>query len=137
MSNGRLTTCISDSGTSRTIFDGINVTVAESDIISRPDGFMAVFKDEDGIKPFVSVLDREGIGKYGAQFNKDSVLFEAKHGMLKLKMKTEIKQRENCEMRKLTIENLSKKDTVKGSLIVYFALHCLLPQLFFQRKGSI
>lgn len=120
LSNGRLTTCMSDSGTSRTIFDGINVTVAESDIISRPEGFMAVFKDEDGVKPFVSVLDREGIGKYGAQFNKDSVLFEAKHGMLKLKMKTEIKQRENCEIRKLTIENLSKKDTVKGSLIVYF-----------------
>ena len=120
LSNGRLTTCFSDSGTSRMIFDGVNVTVAESDIASRPEGCFAVFANEDGIKSFVSALDKEGIGKYSAQFNKNCVIYEAKHGMLNLKTEIEIKQRENCEIRKYTIENTSKKDSVKGKLIVYF-----------------
>ncbi len=120
LSNGRLTTCYSDSGTNRIIFDGVNVTVAESDMISRPEGCFAVFRNEEGIKPFVSVLDREGIGKYSAVFNKNSVIYEAKHGMLKLKTEAEIKQLKNCEIRKFTIENTSKKDSVNGKLVVYF-----------------
>lgn len=119
-SNGRLTTCVSDVGTSLTMFDGICVTVPETDILSRPQGFFAVFVDEDGVKPFVSVLDPEGIGRYKAEFTSDCVVHEAKHGFLTLRMKTALKQNKNCEFRSFTVESTGKKNGVKGKLILYF-----------------
>lgn len=119
-SNGRLTTCISDVGVSMTLFDGISITVPEADIFSRPQGVFAVFVDEEGVKPFVSVLDKSGIGKYRAEFRQNAVFHEAKHGFLKLEMKTAVKRNKNCEIRRLTVSSTSKTGSIKGKLLVYF-----------------
>lgn len=120
LSNGRLTTCISDVGTSLTLLDGMCVTVPEADIVSRPQGVFAVFVDENGVKPFVSALDTEGIGHYKAEFSRDCVTHEAKHGLLKLKTQTAVGQNKNCEWRRFTVESTGKKNGVKGKLLVYF-----------------
>lgn len=119
-SNGRLTTCLSDVGTSMTLVDGISITVPESDILSRPQGIFAVFVDEEGAKPFVSVLDRVGNGKYKAEFAQNSVIHEAKHGFLTLRMQTTVLRNKNCELRKFTVEHTGKSGGVKGRLLVYF-----------------
>ncbi len=140
LSNGRMSVCLSDAGTGQTIFDGINVTVEERDILSRPQGVFAVFVDDDGVKPFVSVLDKEGTGRYRAKFNNNSVEHEAKHGFFILKMQTTLNRHSNCEMRRFTIENTGKKSEIKGKLLVYlepcldkkrdFAAHPAFSRLF-------
>ncbi len=119
-SNGRLTTCVSDVGTSMTLLDGISVTIPETDILSRPQGVFAVFVDENGVKPFVSALDHEGIGHYKAEFTSDCVTHEAKHGFLNLKMQTMVKRNQNCEWRRFTVGCSGKNNGVKGKLLVYF-----------------
>ena len=119
-SNGMLTTVVSDVGTSLTLLDGYCVTVPESDIVERPQGIFAVFADSQGVKPFVSVLDKEGTGKYRSQFGKDSVTHEAKHGFLCMKMKTTVSDNGNCEHRKFAITHTGKTSGAKGKLIVYF-----------------
>ncbi len=119
-SNGMLTTVISDVGTSLTLLDGYCATVPETDVVARPQGVFAVFEDSDGVKPFVSVLDKEGTGKYRAEFRRNSVTHEAKHGFLLLKMKTAVSDSGNCEHRKFTVTHSGKTSGAKGKLIVYF-----------------
>ncbi len=119
-SNGMLTNVISDVGTSLTLLDGYCVTVPETDIIARPQGVFAVFEDSDGVKPFVSVLDKEGTGKYRAEFGRNSATHEAKHGFLSLKMQTTVNEHGNCEHRKFTVAYTGKTSGAKGKLIVYF-----------------
>ncbi len=119
-SNGRLTTCVTDIGTGVTLFDGIDVTVNSYDPISRPQGFFAVFATENEVVPFVRALDAQSKTHFKAEFSKNSVLHEAKHSDISLKMNTELLKKENCEIRKLTVANTGAKADINGELFIYF-----------------
>lgn len=120
LSNGRMTTCITDTGTGVTMFDGIDVTVNSSDPVMRPQGVFGVFATEKEVVPFVSALDRVSSTAYSASFYRNKAEHTAKKGDLFLKMETSLLQKHNCELRSFTVENLSKKETQSGSLIMYF-----------------
>ena len=120
LSNGRMTTCISDTGTGVTMLDGKDITVSSSDGFMRPQGVFGVFATEKDIFPFVRALDRNSSGSYSALFLGDSAVHTARKGNVFLRMKTSLLQKYNCELRTFTVENLSKKDLLSGNLLVYF-----------------
>ncbi len=119
-SNGRLTTCVTDIGAGVTIFDGIDVTVNSYDPISRPQGFFAVLATEKGVIPFVEAIDSGSKTHFKSEFLKDTVSHEAKNGEILLKMETRLLKRQNCEIRRLTVENTGAKSDIIGNLIIYF-----------------
>ncbi|MBQ2841713.1 MAG: hypothetical protein IJE72_01600 [Clostridia bacterium] len=120
LSNGRMTTCISDTGAGITMFDGIDVTVNSGDLFMRPQGVFGVFITEKEIIPFVSALDRASSTKYSAVFSRNMAEHTAKKGEILLKMNTSLLQKHNCELRSFTVENLGHKKTLNGKLIIYF-----------------
>lgn len=120
LSNGRMTTCISDVGTGITLFDGLDVTVNSSDPFMRPQGVFGVFATEKDVVPFVRALDGASSASYSASFFRNKAEHTAKKGNMLLKMNTTLLQKHNCELRSFTVENLSRKETLSGKLIVYF-----------------
>lgn len=120
ISNGRLTACVTDIGAGVTLFDGIDVTVNSYDPVSRPQGFFAVFATENEVIPFVRAVDTQSKTHFRAEFSKNSVLHEAKHSDISLKMTTELLKKENCEIRKLTVANTGGKADINGELFIYF-----------------
>lgn len=120
LSNGRMTTCITDSGTGVTVFDGLDVTVNSSDPVMRPQGVFGVFVAKKEVVPFVKALDRASSTSYSASFYRNKAEHTAKKGDLHLKMNTSLLLKHNCELRSFTVENLSRKETLDGSLIIYF-----------------
>ncbi len=119
-SNGRLTTCITDTGTGVTLFDGIDVTVNSSDPISRPQGFFAVLATDNEIVSFTRAICSGPKTHSKSEFFKDRAVHEAKKGEILLKMRTELLKRENCEIRKLTVTNTGSKGSINGDLMIYF-----------------
>lgn len=120
LSNGRMTTCITDSGAGVTLFDGVDVTVNSGDLFHRPQGIFAVFVSENERIPFVRAIDNGSSTKYKAEFFKDKVEHTAKFGNISLKMQTELMKHQNCETRRFTVESTGGRDPLKGKLIVYF-----------------
>ncbi|MBQ2847761.1 MAG: hypothetical protein IJE74_05835 [Clostridia bacterium] len=120
LSNGRMTTCITDVGTGVSLFDGIDVTVNSSDLFIRPQGVFGVFKTERGILSFTKALDTGNPMRYKAEFFKEKAVHTAQNSEVSLKMKTTLLKQHNCELRKFTVENLSGKNHLKGKIIVYF-----------------
>lgn len=118
--NGRLTTCVTDIGTGVTLFDGADVTVNSNDPISRPQGFFAVFTTDEGVVPLAKAICRETKTRFKSEFFTDRAVHEAEKGRISLKMETKLLKRQNCEIRKLTVENNSSKKNLNGKLTVYF-----------------
>lgn len=119
-SNGRLTTCVTDTGAGMSLFDGVDVTAYGEDLIAAPKGVFAVFVTEKDIIPLVSVINRNSGIKFKAEFFRDKAEHSAQKNGLYLKMTTSVLKKKNCEQRKFTLENTNAKNTVKGKLIVYF-----------------
>lgn len=120
LSNGRLTSCISDTGAGTTQFDGTDVTVYGDDLLFAPKGIFAVFVSEKEKIPFVSAADNFSDTKFGAEFFKNRVEHTAVRNGFRLKMTTSVLKNKNCEKRKFTLENSERKKSVKGKLIVFF-----------------
>lgn len=120
LSNGRMTTCITDSGAGVTILDGNDVTVNSEDIFSRPQGVFAVFVHDNKITPFMCAIDNLSGGKFSAEFSENKALHIAEHGNLILKMQTSLLKQKNCEIRSFSVENTDVKADIKGKLVVYF-----------------
>ncbi len=119
-SNGRWSTEISDCGTGVSMLDGDDLTVRSRDNLRRPQGIFAVFSTAGEAIPFVSCLDRESSAQFRARFNEREAVHTAKKGDILLKMQTAVMRNSQGERRKLTVENLSGKNTVEGELTVYF-----------------
>ena len=120
LSNGRLSVCITDSGAGVSTFGGVDVTVNSYDPISRPQGIFAVFAGEEEVLPFVRAVDSGSPTRFRAEFFKNRAEHTAAKSGLRLKMKTRVLSRYNCEIRSFTVENTSRKNTVNGKLTVYF-----------------
>lgn len=120
LSNGRMTTCITDSGVGVTLFDGLDVTVNTVDPFMYPQGVFGVFSGEKECVPFVKALDRTSSADYSASFHVDKAVHTAKKNNIFLKAETVLLQKHNCELRSYTVENLSRKESLKGDLIIYF-----------------
>lgn len=118
--NGRMTSCLTDSGAGVTMLDGKDLTVNSEDILSHPQGVFAVFVQENKIIPFVSAIDNFSGAKFKAEFSKNKALHIAEYGNLILKMETSLLKQKNCEIRRFTVENTDDKNDVKGKLLVYF-----------------
>lgn len=119
-SNGRMTTCLTDTGTGVTLFDGIDVTVNSYDPISHPQGVFAVFSTEKGIIPFVGAICRDLKVSFKSEFFKNRAVHRAQKGEISLKMDTKLLKQQNCEIRKFTVENKGGKKDISGELIIYF-----------------
>lgn len=120
LTNGRLTVYINDCGTGVTLYDGTDATVNSNDNFNCPQGVFGVFATEKEVFPFVRALDRSNSNGYRAEFFKDRAEHTAKNGDLRLRMKTTVLHRHDCELREFTIENTSRKNPVIGNLILYF-----------------
>lgn len=120
LTNGRMTTVISDTGTGVTLFDGQDVTVNSSDPFMRPQGVFGVFAAENEVVPFVRALDCGSSVRFSSEFLRDGVYHTAECGNMFLKMHTSLLKKHNCELRKFTVENKSNKNNLKGKLIIYF-----------------
>lgn len=120
LTNGRMTTCISDIGAGVTVFDGVDVTVNSGDPFTNPQGVFAVFKSDKDIISFTNATDRLSKAKYSVLFMKNGAEHTAKKGNILLKMQTALLEKENCEIRKFTVENLNRKEDLNGKLIIYF-----------------
>ncbi len=120
LTNGRLTVSITDCGTGVTLFDGTDATVNSSDHFNRPQGVFGVFATKNDVFPFVKALDRGTSAKYRAEFFKDKAEHTAQNGDIRLKMKTSLLHRHDCELREFTVENTSRKNTLCGNLVLYF-----------------
>lgn len=119
-SNGRMTTCLTDSGAGVSIFDGVDVTVNSYDPIQRPQGVFGVFVTEKGRMPFVRALDQCPKAKYKAEFFKDKAVYTAKNPEISQKLTVKLLKQQNCELRTFTVENTGKKKNIKGKLVIYF-----------------
>ncbi len=119
LTNGRMTVSITDCGTGVSLYDGIDVTVNSYDHFNRPQGIFGVFASENGIFPFVKALDKSSSAHYRAEFFKEKAEHTARNGDVFLKMETSLLKRYDCELRTFTIENLSRKKHLSGSLIIY------------------
>ena len=119
-SNGRLTTCITDTGAGMSLFDGLDVTAFGEDLLSAPKGIFAVFVTEKEIIPFVSAIDRNSGAKFKAEFSKNKAVHTSVKNGLRLKMETTVEKKKNCEQRKFILENSNAKTPLKGKLIIYF-----------------
>ncbi|MBQ2973852.1 MAG: hypothetical protein IJE19_05805 [Clostridia bacterium] len=120
LSNGRMTVCITDCGTGVTLCDGMDITVNSNDLFNRPQGIFGVFAANNEVFPFVNALERTSSARYKAEFFKDKAEHTAKNGEIRLKMKTTVLQQLDCELREFTVENLSRKNSLDGNLIIYF-----------------
>lgn len=120
LTNGRMSTVVSDTGTGVTLFDGQDVTVNSTEPFMRPQGVFGVFSGEKETVPFVRALDCGSATRFSSEFLKDGVCHTAKSGEILLKMHTSLLKKHNCELRKFTVENTSNKNTLKGKLIIYF-----------------
>lgn len=118
--NGRMTTCITDSGTGVTLFDGVDVTVNSTDAVGRPQGIFAVFAGEKAVIPFTCAIDRGTGTRFSAEFRKNKAEHIAECGNVILKMTTSVLKKSNCELSRLTVENSGHKKLIKGKLVVYF-----------------
>lgn len=123
-SNGRMTVCITDCGTGVTLFDGLDATVSSSDLLMRPQGIFAVFVTGEEIIPFVSALNYTSKANFSCEFHKNKAVFSARQGDIRLKAEAFILKNNNCEIRRLTVENTRNKEKLCGKLIVYSDL-CL------------
>lgn len=133
-SNGRLSSCISDSGCGHLIYNGTDVTLRSTDPFINPKGIFAVFKTDKEIIPFTSALKSDKTTQFEACFNKSYALYTAQKDGLTLKMKIAVKEKEDCEIRKFIIENKQEKD-IKGELIICFE-PCLAPFAEFSSHPS-
>ncbi|MBQ2903086.1 MAG: DUF3131 domain-containing protein [Clostridia bacterium] len=120
LSNGRMTTCITDCGTGVTLFDGLDITVNSTDSFMRPQGIFGVFAGEKEVVPFVRALDKASSAAYSAAFSRNKAVHTAKKDSIQLKMETVLLRKLNCELRSFTVENLSRKDALIGNLLIYF-----------------
>lgn len=120
LTNGRMTVGITDCGTGVSLYDGIDVTVNSNDPYNRPQGVFGVFAGENEIMPFVKALDKGSSTVYKAEFHKNKAEHIAQNGEIRLKMKTVLLKRYDCELRTFTVENLSRKNKLCGKLIMYF-----------------
>ncbi len=119
-SNGRMTTCITDSGTGVSLFDGVDVTVNSNEVFLRPQGVFAAFLTENCRIPFIKAIDTGSGIKYSAEFLKNKAIHTSTFKDIRLISETSLMKFRNCEVRKYTVENMSNKDRIKGNLIVYF-----------------
>ena len=119
-SNGRLTSCITDTGAGVCLFDGVDVTAYSGDLLSRPQGIFGVFVTEKERIPFVSAIDTGSGARFKAEFFKDKTEHTAQRSGIRLKMTTSVLKQKNCEKRRFVIENSNHKNTVKGRFLVYF-----------------
>lgn len=142
-SNGRLSLCLTDSSTGYVTFDGMDVTVKSSDMLSKPQGIFVLFKtDEVSLSnaPFLSdetVRNRTTFAK-----NRATVVSESKN--LSLKISTAVLKNENCITQRIRITNSDSKKFIKGRLIIYFepclsktedfASHPAYSRLFLQNR---
>lgn len=118
-SNGRMSCFISDCGTGVTIFDGVDLNVRETDIISRPQGVFAVFAGEDGIYPFTKALSDGGEMKYSCEFLRDRAVHKAENDKMLLQMATKILKHSDCEIISFKIVNKSH-GRLNGRLFIYY-----------------
>lgn len=119
-SNGRMTSCITDIGTSVSLFDGVGVTVDSCDPIANPRGVFAVFAGEKEIIPFVRAVDKGSNAEFKARFLKDCTEHRAEKSGVSLLMQTKLLRQNNCELRSFTVENTGRKSDLSGRLIIYF-----------------
>lgn len=119
-SNGRMSCFISDCGTGVTIFDGVDLNVRETDIISRPQGVFAVFADESGVYPFTKAISSGKNMNYSCEFLHDRAIHTAENDKLILKMTTRVLKHSDCEIRSFKIVNKSHNERLKGRLFVYY-----------------
>lgn len=120
LTNGRLTVCITDGGAGVSLYNGTDVTVNSGDFFNRPQGIFGVFVSGKERIPFVNALDRGSAVQYKSEFFKDRAEHTAKTADIRLKMKTSVLNRHDCELREFTVENTSRKNVLEGSLVIYF-----------------
>ncbi|MCL2014095.1 MAG: hypothetical protein FWG69_03815 [Oscillospiraceae bacterium] len=89
LSNGELTSIITDSGSDYTFYQGQDITRRPQDLLRRPNGIFAALKTETGIIPFTFAPDYGRLVKRSVVFSADSVTYLAENsgfscGMLKL-----------------------------------------------------
>ncbi len=120
LSNGRMSVCISDTGNSVSMLDGMDLTVNGNDDLMNPQGIFGVFVTDDSALSFTRAIDKSDSASYEAKFLKDRVIHGAKKDNVLLQMKTSVLKQHNCELRSFTVENTSHKKGLKGKLIVYF-----------------
>lgn len=118
LSNGRLTTCITEAGTGVTMLDGMDLHVRSCDPRTLPQGVFAVAASAEGVVPFVRAIDRGSGADFRCVFSAGRVEHRAKAGRLRLRMLTEVLRHQDCELRTFTLENAGGTPW-EGTLTVY------------------
>lgn len=121
LSNGRMTSCITDCGTSSVILDGNEVMKIGNDIFLNPQGAFAFFGMEKRCIPFVRATETEQGTTFLAEFRKKEAIHRARSGHISLTQQISLARNGNCEVRKYTVENTGHKNSVKGDLTVEFS----------------
>ncbi len=119
-SNGRMSCFISDCGTGVTIFDGVDLNVRETDIVSRPQGVFAVFANERGVFSFTKALSNGNSMKYSCEFQHDKAIHNAENDRMLLRMTTRVLKHSDCEIRIFRIANKSHNERLNGRLFIYY-----------------
>lgn len=121
LSNGRMTSCITDCGTSTVILDGDVIMRSGNDIFLNPQGIFAFFETEKRVLPFVRATDTEREMTFSAEFRKKETIHSAKSGHINLTQQISLLKNVNCEIRRYTVENTGHKNSIKGDLSIVFS----------------
>ncbi|MCR4925679.1 MAG: hypothetical protein K5917_05255 [Clostridiales bacterium] len=118
LSNGEWTSIITDSGISRSLYNGFDMTRQEGDTFFKPYGIFAVVETEDFTMPLMKCIDNNTDTHFQAEFReKEAVIFSQKE-YLKCKSYDRLSENEPCEVRTFKMKNLLKKE-LKCRLIIY------------------
>lgn len=117
-SNGWWSMFITDVGAGVSALNGMDVTVRSEDLLCRPRGIFAVFRNKEKAVPFVSCLEREGGTAFKVRFTEQGSEHIAKNGEILLRMQSAVLRGEKGEIRRFTVEN-NGKGPLEGEVLLY------------------
>lgn len=115
LTNGRMTVCVSDTGLMSVILDGESIFQNE-----KPAAVTDFFEFNSEKHVFCVASDNIAKESLKAKLSNREIEFTAQSDMLLLKMQIYLLKNSNCIIKKYTLKNKDKKETVNGKLVVPF-----------------
>lgn len=118
LSNGELTTVLTDCGASFTRFQDKDLTRRPVDLLRRPIGVFAWVKAEEQILPFTYAPDYQNELDYRVKISGNSISYLTADGDMQVGMKVLLHERMPCEQRQFVVLNSGQK-RLDTELLIY------------------
>ncbi len=119
LSNGEWNTVVTDSGLSRSLYRGAEMTFSDGDLLRRPCGIFCVLRAQGVRFPInkgLAAADEEA--EYEACFTADRAVLSAEKSAVRARMEVLVHPRIPGEIRRISIRN-RRGAPLKGSLVLY------------------